>query len=73
MAEEAALLEVLKEEDSTSYGRLFFEAHSVAELVFRAYSQSEDPTYRRRCLDLVDGLLATQAYGIAKELEEYER
>ena len=68
-----AVLGILNEEDSTLHERLFFEAHSVAELVFRAYGQSEDPSYRRRCLDLVDGLLATQAYGIAKELEEYER
>jgi len=68
-----AVLGVLEDGTSAPYGRLLFEAYNVAELVFRTYSQSEDPAYRRRCLDLVDGLLATQAYGIAKELEEYER
>ena len=68
-----AVLGVLEDEASAPYGRLFFEAKSIGELVLRAYSQSEDATYRRRCLDLVDRLLSTQAYGITKELEVYER
>jgi len=53
--------------------QLHLEAEDLAELVFRAYSQSQDPGYRERCLDLIDGFVAAQAYGVAKQIAGYER
>jgi hypothetical protein len=68
-----AVLGVLEAPSSTPYGRLFFEAQDLADLVFRAYSQSQDPDLRARCLDMVDGFLRVQAYGVEKQLAAYER
>lgn len=53
--------------------RLYGHANSVAELVMRAYRQTNDASARARCLDIVDRLLAQEVYGISKELEEFER
>ena len=53
--------------------RLYGQADNVAELVLRAYRQTEDPAIRGRCLDIVDRLLAQEVYGMSKELEEFER
>ena len=53
--------------------RLYGHANSVAELVMRAYRQTNDAAARTRCLDIVDRLLAQEVYGISKELEEFER
>lgn len=68
-----AVLSALEESSTVPYGRLYFEARDLADLVFRAYAQSDDQDYRSRCLDMIDGFVATQAYGIAKQLAEYER
>jgi len=68
-----AVLSALKASPSVPYGRLYFEAQDLADLVFRAYTQSDDPGYRARCLDMIDGFVATHSYGVAKQLAEYER
>jgi len=52
---------------------LYGHADTVAELVLRAYRQTNDATVRTRCLDIVDRLLAQEVYGMSKELEEFER
>lgn len=53
--------------------RLYGQADKVAEFVLRAYRQTDDPTVRARCLDIVDRLLAQEVYGMSKELEQVER
>jgi hypothetical protein len=68
-----AVLSALEDSSTVPYGRLYFEARDLADLVFRAYAQSDDQDYRSRCLDMIDGFVATQAYGVAKQLAEYER
>ncbi len=68
-----AVLSALEDPLAEPFGRLFFEAQDLASLVFRAYSQSNNPDYRSRCLDMIDGFVAAQAYGVAKQLIEYER
>jgi len=68
-----AVLSALEDSSDVPYGRLYFEARDLADLVFRAYTQSDDPGYRARCLDMIDGFVAAQAYGVARQLAEYER
>ncbi|UYG03002.1 hypothetical protein OCT51_17670 [Halomonas sp. LR3S48] len=53
--------------------RLYRHANSVAELVLRAYRQTNEAAVRTRCLNIIDLLLAQEVYGISKELEEFER
>lgn len=53
--------------------RLYGQADTVAELVLRAYRQTDVVAVRARCLNIVDRLLAQEVYGISKELEEFER
>ena len=53
--------------------RFYGQADNVAELVLRAYRQTDVLAVRTRCLDIVDRLLAQEVYGISKELEEFER
>lgn len=52
---------------------LYGQADNVAELVLRAYRQTDESAIRARCLDIVDRLLAQEVYGVSKELEEFER
>jgi len=68
-----AVLSTLEDSSDIPYGRRYFEARDLADLVFRAYTQSDDPGYRARCLDMIDGFVAAQAYGVARQLAEYER
>jgi hypothetical protein len=68
-----AVLSALEDSSTVPYGRLLFEARNLADLVFRSYAQSDDQDYRSRCLDMIDGFVATQAYGVAKQLADYER
>ncbi|GAB1645512.1 hypothetical protein [Krasilnikovia sp. MM14-A1259] len=42
------------------------DAREVGQLVFRAYAQSTSATGRREALDLIDELLALNAYGVAE-------
>lgn len=56
-----------------SQNRVYAHANTVAELVMRAYRQTNVAATRTRCLDIVDRLLAQEVYGISKELEEFER
>jgi len=58
--------------DDPSY-RLSGQVETVSELVLRAYRQTTEEEYRVRCLDLIDRLLSVAAYGIAEELEAFER
>jgi hypothetical protein len=50
-----------------------FTAGEAGDLLIRAYSQTEDEDIRRRCLDLIDGLLEQEAYGIDRALETLSR
>ncbi len=68
-----AVLLALETSPDESFGRLHLEARNLAELVFRAYAQSNDPDYRDRCLSMIDRFVASQAYGVVKHLDEYER
>lgn len=52
---------------------LYVHANNIAELVLRVYRQTEEPSIRSRCLDIVDRLLAQEEYGMSKELEEFQR
>jgi len=68
-----AVLLALEAAPDEPFGRLYLAAKDLAELVFRAYAQSGDQDYRSRCLDMIDRFVAAQAYGVAKQLVEYER
>jgi len=68
-----AVLVALEASPDKPFGRLYLAAKDLAELVFRAYAQSEDQDYRSRCLDMIDRFVAAQAYGVARQLVEYER
>ena len=49
------------------------QADNVAELVLRAYRQTNDAVVRARCLNIVDRLLSQEVYGMSKEMVEFER
>lgn len=49
------------------------DADKISELLIRVYSQSKDENLRSRCLDLVDSLTETGAYGLDKALQQFER
>ena len=68
-----AVLLALEASPDEPFGRLHLATRDLAELVFRAYAQSHDPDYRGQCLDMIDGFVASQAYGVTKQLGEFER
>jgi hypothetical protein len=47
--------------------------HYLVPLVVRLHAQHSDPTIRRRCLDLIDQLVAAGAEGVDKGLAAVER
>lgn len=49
------------------------QADEINKIVLRVYAQSRDPEVQGDALDLIDGIVATGAYGIDKALAEYER
>ena len=49
------------------------QAPRVGQLVLRAYAQAGDPAVRATVLDLIDGLLLTGAYELARIVDEAER
>jgi hypothetical protein len=49
------------------------EAMFIVHLVLRLHAQHNDPNIRRRCLDLVDQLVAIRAHGIDQDLASIER
>jgi hypothetical protein len=49
------------------------EAMSIVHLVLRLHAQHSDPNIRRRCLDLIDQLVAIRAHGIDQDLASIER
>jgi hypothetical protein len=49
------------------------EAMFIVHLVLRLHAQHNDPDIRRRCLDLVDQLVAIRAHGIDQDLASIER
>ncbi len=49
------------------------EADQVANLVVRAYSQAEDQAIRGRCLDLIDRMTESAAWGLQPAIAEFER
>lgn len=48
-------------------------AMHAARIALRLHAQHNDPGIRRRCLDLIDTLVAAQAYNIEKDLAAIER
>ncbi len=49
------------------------EAMHAVRIALRLHAQHGDPELRRRCLDLIDTLVAAQAYNIEKDLAAIER
>ncbi|MDP9418734.1 MAG: ATP-binding protein [Actinomycetota bacterium] len=49
------------------------DAMHVVRIALRLHVQHADPEIRRRCLDLIDTLVAGQAYNIEKDLAAMER
>jgi hypothetical protein len=49
------------------------DAMYVVHLVLRLHAQHNDPAIRRRCLDLIDQLVAIRAHGIDQDLASIER
>lgn len=47
-------------------------ASVLAKVIIRAYNRLIAPHLRERALDVIDELLANQAYGMDRALEEYE-
>lgn len=47
-------------------------ASVLAKIILRAYNRVRSAQLRERALDVVDALLANQAYGMDRALEEYE-
>jgi len=68
-----AAIAVLENQGAGLGSRIYFEGGEVAELVLRAYSQSDDGGVQSRCLDLIDWLLSIEAYGIKNELDSFQR
>ena len=46
---------------------------SIANLVVRVYSRTNDPSLRSRCLDVIDKMSVTGTYGIDTIMEEFDR
>ena len=59
--------------DDNPVHRLHGQANNVAQLLLRAYRQTNDTAVRTRILDIIDRLLGQEVYGISKELDEFER
>ncbi len=51
----------------------FLDASVVSKLVMRLYTQSDDETVRRKCLNLIDGMERLAFYGIDSQLAEHDR
>jgi hypothetical protein len=49
------------------------DAMYIVHLVLRLHAQHNDPDIRRRCLDLIDQLVAIRAHGIDQDLASIER
>lgn len=49
------------------------DAMHAVRIALRLHAQHNDPGIRRRCLDLIDTLVAAQAYNIEKDLAAIER
>ena len=49
------------------------DARNIAELIFRAYHQADDPAVTRQLLNLMDGLLRINAYGVGDLLGSFDR
>ena len=52
--------------------RTAYLASVLAKIILRAYNRVSSAQLRERALDVIDELLANQAYGIDRALEEYE-
>lgn len=50
-----------------------FYAHSLSELIMRAYHQADDPAVRKRCLDTIDQLLQARTWGMLGALDQVDR
>jgi hypothetical protein len=68
-----AAIAVLEKKGAGLGSHWSFEGSDIAELVLRAYSQSDEENVQARCLDLIDGLLSIEAYGIKKEIDSFKR
>ena len=67
-------LEEFRDELGSFGSRTGMDARELGELVIRWYGRSEsDPVSRRRALDILDQLLASESYGIADLVGEAER
>ncbi|MHA1613902.1 MAG: NACHT domain-containing protein [Candidatus Thorarchaeota archaeon] len=55
------------------YSRFSSQVDNVVELILRAYQNSDDHKYRKRCLNLIDNLISKGVRRISIELREYER
>ncbi len=67
------MLDVFERDGLEPGKRVFYEAEFISKLVLRAYRQSDDGFYRKRCLGLIDRMVALETFGISRELEAFER
>jgi hypothetical protein len=51
----------------------YLAARTMATLIIRQYEQATDDQLRRHCLDLIDSMERSGAFGISGELEKIER
>ena len=49
------------------------DADMICRLIVRAYSQTRDEGLQARCLDVIDRMTQTRAFGFEKVLELYDR
>ena len=66
-------MEITGSEISDTSKEIAYDARTVAELVIRAYSQSDDPDIKAECLDLIDRMLQLGLREPKEFLEAYER
>jgi hypothetical protein len=49
------------------------DSYHFSQLVTRAYGQTSSDAVRSRCLDVLDRMMALQAYGVTEALDAFER
>jgi hypothetical protein len=60
-------------QESTLNNHFFgMKMDTLSKMLIRAYSESENPILKSRCLDLIDSMVESEVYGLDKALEEFE-
>jgi phosphate uptake regulator len=69
----AKFIELVGEEASNISHRAAASAGEAGRLIVRVYGTSTDVSFRGRCLDVIDRMLAFQTMELPEALEAYER